>query len=91
MTPRDDPRLRAHRNHLLGLWAARRLGLDGGSALAYADEVSTVATRAPDDETIVAKILADFALEELDLAPEEVRRELQRLSSVAAEQIEHPG
>ena len=75
----------ARRNKLLGLWAAEKLGLSGGDADAYAKEVVVADFEEPGDEDVVRKVAGD--LDGKGVTAEDVRREMERLMSVAAEQI----
>ena len=75
----------ARRNKLLGLWAAEKLGLSGGDADAYAKEVVIADFEEPGDEDVVRKVAGD--LDGKSVTAEDVRREMERLMSVAAEQV----
>ena len=75
----------ARRNKLLGLWAAEKLGLSGGDADAYAKEVVIADFEEPGDEDVVRKVASD--LDGKGVTAEDVRREMERLMSVAAEQV----
>ncbi|MDE0056939.1 MAG: DUF1476 domain-containing protein [Defluviicoccus sp.] len=76
----------ARRNKLLGLWAAEKLGLSDGDAEAYAKEVVVADFEEPGDDDVLRKVVAD--LEGKDVGADEVRREMDRLMAVAAEQVE---
>ncbi|MDE0334263.1 MAG: DUF1476 domain-containing protein [Defluviicoccus sp.] len=75
----------ARRNKLLGLWAAEKLGLSGGDADAYAKEVVVADFEEPGDEDVVRKVAGD--LEGKGVTAEDVRREIDRLMPIAAEQV----
>ncbi len=75
----------ARRNRLLGLWAAEKLGLSGGDAEAYAKEVVIADFEEPGDEDVVRKVAGD--LESKGVSADDIRREMGRLMSVAAEQV----
>lgn len=75
----------ARRNKLLGLWAAEKLGLSGGDADVYAKQVVIADFEEPGDEDVVRKVAGD--LEGKGVTGEDVRREMERLMSVAAEQV----
>lgn len=75
----------ARRNKLLGLWAAEKLGLSGGDADAYAKEVVVADFEEPGDEDVVRKVAGD--LEGKSVTAEDVRREIDRLMPIAAEQV----
>ena len=76
----------ARRNKLLGLWAADKLGLSGGDAESYAKEVVVADFEEPGDEDVVRKVAGDLESKGVDAG--EVRREMDRLMAVAAEQVE---
>lgn len=69
-------RERTRRDRLFGLWAARQLGLDGGSALVYAAEV-TEADAEGGEGRMVAKVVADLEREESSVDPATVERRLR--------------
>lgn len=75
--------IRAYRNHLFGLWAAHRLGYDGGTALAYAAEVEEFDDGAAAARPMVGKVLRDFADEGLSADEDEVVGELHHLAEVS--------
>ena len=75
----------ARRNKLLGLWAAERLGLSGGDADAYAKEVVVADFEEPGDDDVLRKVAGD--LEARGVGADEVRREMDRLLPVAADQV----
>ena len=53
-------KVKARRNHLLGLWAAEKLGLTGVAAESYARAITDPAGHLHGDSDIVKKIAADF-------------------------------
>jgi len=77
----------ARRNRLLGLWAARRLGLDDAAAEAYAKELVMVDFQKPGDQDVVDKLLADFAAKGVPATPAVVRAELEKLQDLAKQQM----
>ena len=76
----------ARRNKLLGLWAADKLGLSGGDADAYAKEVVVADFEEPGDEDVLRKVAED--LDGKGVRAEDVRREMDRLMPIAAQQVE---
>lgn len=50
----------ARRNRVLGLWAAEKLGLSGGSVQAYVKEVVAADFEEPGDDDVVRKVMGDF-------------------------------
>lgn len=81
----------ARRNKLLGLWAAEKMGLADDAAQAYAKEVVIADFDEPGDEDVLRKVLADLDGKGLGIDGKEVRREMDRLMEVAAEQLSSEG
>ena len=79
----------ARRNKLLGLWAAEKLGLSGGDADAYAKEVVVADFEEPGDDDVLRKVAGDLAGK--GASADDVRREMDRLMAVAAEQVASEG
>jgi hypothetical protein len=75
-------RIRAHRDRLLGLWAATQSGLGAAAAEAYANEVVAADIGHKEDE-LVNKIVADAKGRGKTLDAQVVRRELIRLTETA--------
>lgn len=75
----------ARRNKLLGLWAAEKLGLSGDAANVYAKEVVIADFEEPGDDDVVRKVAGD--LEGKGAGAQDVRREMDRLMPIAAEQV----
>ena len=70
-----DPKVLAHRNKLLGLWAAERMGMMSEAAAEYAlDLVLTENGR--DDPALVRKVCADISARGYPIADDDVRRQL---------------
>ena len=77
----------ARRNKLLGLWAAEKLGKSGADADAYAKAVIRSDFEEPGDEDVFRKIRADFDAANIDQSDHQIRRTMDELLAVAAEQI----
>lgn len=78
---------KARRNHLLGLWAARQLGLKGDAAEAYAVSIIDPASHLHGDKDIVAKIVADFQAKGVALDATRVNLELAHFAGQAEKQV----
>ena len=80
---------RARRNHLFGLWAAEKLGLDAAAAENYARELMTAAFGKHGDEAVLAKIEADFKAKGVGLTLDtaRIRLELDRCLAEAKKQL----
>ena len=59
MTIPDDWKKTIHRNKLLGMWAAEKLGITGRDAEAYSDALA-VGTLDPERSDVLSKIRKDF-------------------------------
>lgn len=79
-------KIRAMRDHLLGLWAAKELGFDGGKALAYAYEITNTDVERG-QTAMVGKILGDFDKEEVPVRSDIVERQLKVYEQQARERL----
>ncbi len=80
-------KIRARRNHLLGLWAAGHLGLKGEAAEGYARAIADPARQPPGDDEIVRKIAADFKAKAVTLDATRIRIELDECGAEAKKQL----
>ena len=80
-------KIKARRNHLLGLWAAERLGLAGTAAEQYARAITDPAKHLHGDAEIVKKIVADLAAKSVGLDANRVRLEIERIEAEAKKQL----
>ena len=80
-------RVRARRNHLIGLWAAEQMGLQGDAAEAYAREVLAGDLAHSGDHDVLDKIAKDFAAKKVALDGTRIRLELERCASEARRQL----
>ena len=77
----------ARRNKILGLWAAEQIGLDGDAAEAYAKEVVKADFEEPGDDDVLRKVLTDLSGKGVDTSEHLVRKKMEELVEVAAEQL----
>ena len=77
----------ARRNKLLGLWAARHLGLAGTAADSYAAEVVAADFTRPGDSDVIEKVAADFAAKGVTLGAAAIADELKRCADQAKIQV----
>jgi len=77
----------ARRNKLLGQWAAEKLSLDSAAAEVYAKEVVAADFDEPGDEDVMRKVLKDLEGKGIDASAQLVRKEMDRLMSVARDQV----
>ena len=82
-----DFKVNARRNKLLGIWAAEQLSLNGDAAEAYAKEVVISDFEEPGDDDVLRKVLGDLQSKGVGSSEHTVREEMDRLMSVAREQI----
>ena len=80
-------RIGARRNKLLGLWVAKKLGLHGSKAVAYAEAVIASEVETPGRDEVFKKVWGDIQGKGLALDAERLRRKMQELWEVAQEQI----
>ncbi|MFC3694733.1 DUF1476 domain-containing protein [Chenggangzhangella methanolivorans] len=77
----------ARRNRLLGLWAAEKLGKTGEAAEAYAKTVVMSDFEEEGDHDVFRKIRKDFDVAGVDQSDHQIRRRMDELLAVAAEQL----
>ncbi len=80
-------KVKARRNHLLGLWAAGKLGLTGDAAEAYAVKIVDPSSHLHGDAETVTKIAADFKAKSLSADEGPIRLELERCAAEARKQL----
>jgi hypothetical protein len=61
------------RNHMIGLWAAEKMGLVGDSRESYAKAVVRGPADQPDEEMVIRKILGDLTASNITVRESEVR------------------
>jgi hypothetical protein len=77
----------SRRNRLLGLWAAKQMGLSGGAAEDYAKSVVMADMEKPGDDDVVAKVVNDLTAKGVAVTEHRVRAELHALLPEARKQI----
>ena len=77
----------ARRNRLLGLWAAKELGIPDEEAEAYAKTVVMADFQKPGDDDVVEKIVADFEHKGLKISEHRVRKHMTELLETARKQV----
>jgi hypothetical protein len=80
-------KVNARRNKLLGLWAAERMGLAGPAAESYAKEVVQADFEKPGDADVIEKVVKDLTSKGVAITEHQLRKELERLLTIAKEQI----
>jgi hypothetical protein len=89
LTHDEDVKFRSHArgNHLLGLWAAEKLGKSGQPAEDYANALIQADLEGNGDESAFAKLRADFAAAGLALSDGQIRSKMAELFAKASEDI----
>ena len=77
----------ARRNRLVGLWAAKRMGLAGDAAEAYAEDHRRRRNSAGGDEHVIDKIVADLAAKGHAATADQVKFELEHFAADARKQL----
>ena len=77
----------ARRNRMLGLWAAKLLGLAGEAAEAYAKEVVAAQFEPHGNQRVVDKLAADLAAKDPGITPARITFELQHFAEQAKQQL----
>jgi hypothetical protein len=77
----------ARRNKMLGLWAAEKLGKTGPDAEAYATEVVMSDVEEAGDHDVFRKIRSDFDAAGVAQSDHQIRRTMDEMLAIAAEQI----
>jgi len=80
-------KITARRNRLLGQWAAGKLGLTGPAADQYAKDVVASDFDKPGDDDVIEKVVGDLKAKNLAVDAAAVRRELERLTATARDQV----
>ena len=75
------------RNKLLGLWAAAKLGESGAAAEAYAAVLIKTHLEADGDESVFAKLRADFDAARVAVSDHQIRREMAELFAKASKDV----
>ena len=88
--PQGDPLERkaaSRRNHLIGLWAAEKMGLNGDQAEAYAKAVERAHTERPSEEDVIRKVLGDLVASNIQVREGEVRTKAAEFLAQAREAL----
>lgn len=85
----EELRFRAlvRRNKLLGLWAAEKLGKSGAAAEDYAAALINIHLAGHGDDSVFAKLRADFNAARVALSDHQIRREMNELLAKAAKDV----
>lgn len=76
-------RISSRRNHMLGLWAARQVGMNAADADAYAAQLIAMT-----DEAIFSRIRQDFDVHSVKMSSHMISSQMEDLLDSAKAQIE---
>jgi len=88
--PQPDSKLFAHRNKLLGLWAAERMGMCAEVAAEYALGLIATADQDQDDRALVRKICRDMHARGYPISDRDVGRQLAACAQQARAELHDP-
>ncbi len=77
----------ARRNRLLGLWAARKMGLTDAEVETYAKDVVAAEFEPGGDKHVIEKVAGDLAAKGQTVTPAQVRFELEHFAEQAKQQL----
>jgi hypothetical protein len=77
----------ARRNYMVGLWAAKLLGLTGDAAEAYAREVVAAQFEPHGDRRVMDKLATDLAAKDPAITPAQIKFELDHFAAQARQQL----
>jgi hypothetical protein len=77
----------ARRNHLLGLWAAAKLGLSGEAVGSDWREIVSAEFNEGGDSAVIAKVAADFAAKGVSTTEDEIRAQMGKFLVQAIAQM----
>ena len=80
-------KVNARRNRLLGLWAAKEMGIPDAEAEAYAKAVVMADFQRPGDDDVVEKIVGDFKQKGIEMSEHRVRKHMSELLDMARKQV----
>ncbi len=79
----------ARRNHMMGLWAAEKMGLAGDQRESYARAVERVHTDRPSEEDVIRKVLGDLVASNIPVREGEVRTKAAEFLAQAREALKN--
>jgi hypothetical protein len=80
-------RATARRNNILGLWVADKLGFSGVEANEYAHNIVISSVTAPEEATMIKKILADLQSKGIIQSERQIQRIMDQLMGKAITQL----
>ncbi|MGZ3299021.1 MAG: DUF1476 domain-containing protein [Asticcacaulis sp.] len=79
------------RNHLIGLWAAEKMGLGGAQGESYARAVERAHGETPSEEDVIRKVLGDLVASNVTVRESEVRTKAAEFLAQAREALKNAG
>lgn len=80
----------ARRNHLAGLWTAKKLGLSGADSESYAQSLVTIDLDRPGSDAVFAKIDTDLQSHGVAVSPDQIRRMMSDFMKEATAELTSP-
>ncbi|MCC6470686.1 MAG: DUF1476 domain-containing protein [Alphaproteobacteria bacterium] len=80
-------KVNVRRNKLLGLWAAKEMGLTGPAAEEYAKAVVAADMEKPGHDDVVEKLVKDLAAKGKPISEHRIRSEMDALLAEARKQV----
>jgi hypothetical protein len=80
-------KINARRNKLLGLWAAKEMGIPDGEIEAYAKTVVLADFEKPGDDDVLQKVLGDFKQKGVEMSEHRIRKHMTELLEAARQQV----
>jgi hypothetical protein len=77
----------ARRNHLVGLWAAKELGLTDAAADDYAGSIVTTDLDNPHSDVVLEKLRSDFSSHDISIADHKIRSMMNDFMTQALEEL----
>ncbi len=79
----------SRRNHMIGLWAAEKMGLNKDQSEAYARAVDRAPTERPSEEDVIRKVLGDLVASNISVRESEVRTKAAEFLAQAREALKN--
>lgn len=80
----------ARRNHLVGLWTAKKLGLTGSDSDAYAQSLVMIDLDKPGADAVFTKIDSDLRSRGIPVLPDQIRRMMSDFMKEATAELTSP-
>ena len=81
----------SRRNHMIGVWAAEKMGLNKDQGEAYARAVERAHTERPSEEDVIRKVFGDLVASNIQVRETEVRTKAAEFLAQAREALKNAG